>query len=145
MLCHPLVSPLAAKDWTGSCPLFIAYGEEMLSDESQIVAARAAQQGVPVVSEQWEAMPHCFALMLLGSPMSKRCFGDWTYFCTVVTKGVEPSTRGLWFEAKTQKGTEVDVAALAPISDEEVRERMEKARKARDLGVEGEAKVLPKL
>ena len=145
MLCHPLVSPLAAKDWTGSCPLFIAYGEEMLSDESQIVAARAAQQGVPVVSEQWEAMPHCFALMLLGSPMSKRCFGDWTYFCNVVTKGVEPSTRGLWFEAKTQKETEVDVAALAPISDEEVRERMEKARKARDLGVEGEAKVLPKL
>ena len=145
MLCHPLVSPLAAKDWTGSCPLFIAYGEEMLSDEIQHVAARAAQQGVPVVSEQWEAMPHCFALMLLGSPMSKRCFADWTYFCNVVAKGVEPSTRGLWFEAKTQKETEVDVAALAPISDEEVRERMERARTARDLGVEGEAKVLPKL
>ena len=145
MLCHPLVSPLAAKDWTGSCPLFIGYGEEMLSDESKIVASRATKQGVAVVSEQWEAMPHCFALMLLGSPMSKRCFGDWTDFCKVVTKGVEPSTRGLWFEAKTQKETEVDVAALAPISDEEVRERMEKARKARDLGIEGEAKVLPKL
>ena len=145
MLCHPLVSPLAAKDWTGCCPLFIAYGEEMLSDESKIIAARAAKQGVAVVSEQWEAMPHCFAMMLLGSPMSKRCFKDWSSFCTVVTKGVEPSTRGLWFEAKTQKETEVDVAALAPVGDEEVRELMEKARKARDLGIEGEAKVLPKL
>ena len=145
MLCHPLVSPLAAEKWTGSCPLFIAYGEEMLADDNRIVAARAAQQGVPVVSEQWEAMPHCFALMLVGSPMSKRCFVDMANFGKVVTKGVEPSTRGLWFEAKTQKETEVDVAALAPISDDEVRERMESARKARDLGIEGEAKILPKL
>ena len=145
MLCHPLVSPLAAQDWKGSCPLFLGYGEEMLSDEIQIVAARAAKQGVPVVSEQWEAMPHCFAMMLLGSPMSKRCYGDWAYFCKVVTKGVEPSTRGLWFEAKTQREREVDVKGLARISEKEVRERMERARKARDLGVEGEAKVLPKL
>ena len=145
MLCHPLVSPLAAQDWTGTCPLFIAYGEEMLSDEIQILAARAAQQGVPVASEQWEAMPHCFAMMLLGSPMSKRCYGDWTCFCREVTKGVEPGTRGLWFEAKTQREREVDVTALAPIEDEVVRELMERARKARDLGVEGEAKILPKL
>ena len=145
MLCHPLVSPLAAQDWTGSCPLFLGYGEEMLSDEIQIVAARAARQGVPVVSEQWEAMPHCFAMMLLGSSMSKRCYGDWAYFCKVVTKGVEPSTRGLWFEAKTQREREVDVKALARIGEEEVRERMERDRQARDLGVEGEAKVLPKL
>ena len=145
MLCHPLVSPVAAKDWAGSCPLWISYGEEMLSDECKLLAARAAKQGVPVISEQWEAMPHCFGLILLGSPMSKRCFRDWAYFCTIVIKGVELSTRGLWFEAKTHNEREIDVENLAPIGEQEMKERMEKAIKARDLGVEGEAKILPKL
>ncbi|KAK3167450.1 hypothetical protein OEA41_010577 [Lepraria neglecta] len=145
MLCHPLVSPLAAKDWSGSCPLLLLYGEEMLADEAKIIATRAARQGVAVVSEQWEAMPHCFAMIFLGSPMAKRCFADLTSFCKVVIKGVEPETRGLWFEVKTQKETEVEVEELAVIGDEEVRERMARAREARDLGIEGEAKILPKL
>ena len=145
MLCHPLVSPLAAKDWSGSCPLLFLYGEEMLADECKILAANAAKQGVSVTSEQWEAMPHCFAMIFIGSPMAKRCFADYASFCKVVIKGVEPETRGLWFAARTQKETEVEVEGLAIIGDEEVSERMSRARKARDLGIEGEAKILPKL
>ena len=90
-------------------------------------------------------MPHCFAMISLGSPMAKRCFADFTTFCKVVIKGMEPETRGLWFEAKTQKETEAEVEGLAVIGDEEVRERMTRAREARDLGIEGEAKILPKL
>ena len=145
MLCHPLVSPVAAKDWSGSCPLFFAYGEEMLADETQVVAARASRQGVRVIAEQWEAMPHCFAMIFLGSPMSKKCFTDLTNFCKVVVKGVEPETRGLWIAAKTQKETEVEVERLAVIGDDDLEERMKRAREARDLGLEGEAKILPKL
>lgn len=145
MLCHPLVSPLAAKDWSGSCPLFFGYGEEMLTDENKVIAARAAKQGVRVVSEQWEAMPHCFGLIFLGSPMSKRCFKDWTDFCGDVVQGKEIKTRGVWFQAKSQKETEVDVEGLIAIGDEEVKDGMEKAMEARHLGKEGEAKILPKL
>ncbi len=117
----------------------------MLTDEIKSVAARAAKQGVRVVSEQWEAMPHCFAMILLGSPMSKRCFKDWTDFYMQVVKGQEVKTRGLWFEAKTEKESEVNVEELAVLDDEEVKKRMDSAREARHLGKEGEAKILPKL
>lgn len=145
MLCHPLVSPLAAKDWSGCCPLWFSYGEEMLADEIKSVAATAAKQDVFVVSEQWEAMPHCFAMMLLGTPMSKRCFNDWSDFYTKVVKGEEVKTKGLWFQARTEKETEINVKVLAVISDDEVKGRMNSAREARHLGLEGEAKILPKL
>lgn len=144
-LCHPLVSPLAAKDWTGSCPLWFSYGEEMLADEVQAVASKAAGQGVTVISEQWEAMPHCFALILSRSSMSKKAFQDWAAFCLDAVAGKQIYTRGLWIEAKTGKEKDVNVEKLCQISDEEVRGRMEAAKAARQLGIEGEAKILPKL
>ena len=143
ILCHPLVSPLAANDWTGCCPLWISCGEEMLADEIRNLAAKAAKQGVAVEFEQWEAMPHCFALIFLGSPMSKRCFTDWTDFYTKVVKGESVSTKGLWFQAKTQKEKQVDVTGLAVLDDAEVEKRMDDAKEARHLGKEGEAKILP--
>ena len=144
-LAHPLVSPVAAKDWTGSCPLWFCYGEEMMADEVQIVASKAAKQGVTVISEQWEAMPHCFALIFLWTPMSKKALHDWAAFCVDAVKGERISTKGLWFEAITGKEIETDVNSLTQISDEEVRKRMEAAKAARDLGIEGEGKMLPKL
>ena len=145
MLAHPLVSPLRAKDWTGSCPLWFSYGEEMLADEVQVVASKAAKQGVTVISEQWEAMPHCFALIMQGNPMSKRALQDWAAFCVDAVKGERLETKGLWFEAITGKEIKIDVKSLCQISDEEVRDRMEAAKAARSLGIEGEGKMLPKL
>ncbi|CAF9934660.1 hypothetical protein IMSHALPRED_009792 [Imshaugia aleurites] len=145
ILCHPLVSPLIARDWTGSCPLWFSYGEEMLADEVQVLASKAAKQGVTVVSEQFEAMPHCFALVLLGSPMSKKTYQNWAAFCRDAVKGEQMRTRGLWIEARTGIEKEMDVRTLCRISDGEVRERMEAAKAARNLGIEGEGKLLPKL
>ena len=143
MLCHPLVSPLAAKDWSGCCPLWISCGQEMMADEAQIVARKAAEQDVPVVFEQWEAMPHCFALLLLGSPMSKRSFKDWTNFYANVVEGGTVATRGVWFDAKTQKERDINLKSLALLDDADVSQRMEQAREARHLGKEGEAKAIP--
>ena len=145
LLCHPLVSPLAAKDWTGSCPMWFCYGEEMLTDEVQTVASNAAKQGVEIVSEQWEAMPHCFAVLLLGSPMSKKAYRNWAAFCRDAVKGDTVRTKGLWIEAKTGKEKEVEVESMGRTSDEEVKERMEAAKASRFFGIEGEGKMLPKL
>ena len=145
ILCHPLVSPLTAKDWTGSCPLWFSYGEEMLADEVQVVASKAAKQGVTVVSEQWEAMPHCFALLLLGSSMSKKAYRNWAAFCHDTVNGTNVRSRALWIEAKTEMEIEVEVKNICKLSDGEVRERMEAAKAARHLGIEGEGKLLPKL
>ncbi|KAL8849740.1 MAG: hypothetical protein Q9221_005284 [Calogaya cf. arnoldii] len=151
MLDHPLVSPLAAKDWTKSCPMFFSCGEEMLQDECKAVASLAANQGVTVVWEQYEAMPHCFVLLLEYLDAGQRGFRNWVAFCTQVAAGIDNDeearfkTKGTWFAAKTCKETAVDVRSLSVYSREEVAEKMSSAIRARRQGREGEAKILPKL
>jgi len=44
-LSHPLVSPLAARDWTGAPPVRFMVGQELLSDESAAIANMMARQG----------------------------------------------------------------------------------------------------
>ena len=80
-ICHPLVSPTAAQDWTGSPPMFICCGEERAADSNLIIARRARSQGVKVVVEQFEAMPHLFFLLIAGSLNAKMCYRDWAAFC----------------------------------------------------------------
>jgi len=148
ILCHPLVSPVAAKDWDGACPVWIGVGEEMLVDESKVVAARMAKQGVPVQWDMWEAMPHCFALMLdrVGVSAANKCFEQWAGFCVqAIADGEEVVTRGTWYEAKTNKKIEMRVEDLAPLRDDEVEEKMRAAKEARMTGLEGEAKMMPRL
>ena len=99
MLCHPLVSPVAARDWTGgkdgevAPPMYLAFGEEMLVDEGKQLAQTAARQGVTVIWEEWEGMCHCFGMVLPGTPMSKRVFSDWAGFCRAVC-GVDGQAGG---------------------------------------------------
>ncbi|KAL8680657.1 MAG: hypothetical protein Q9186_003142 [Xanthomendoza sp. 1 TL-2023] len=151
MLDHPLVSPLAAKDWTGSCPMWFACGEEMVADEASAIASLAAKQGVTMLWEQYEAMPHCFLLIFEHLEASKKAFKNWAAFCARVAGGAEGQagakleTKGTWFAAKTCKETDVDVKSLAVCSQDEIKERMQLAKEARMEGKEGEAKILPKL
>ncbi|KAL8903064.1 MAG: hypothetical protein Q9207_004174 [Kuettlingeria erythrocarpa] len=151
MLCHPLVSPLAAKDWTGSCPMWFCYGEEMLADEGKSVASLAAQQGVTVIWEQFEAMSHCFSMIFDQLATGRRCFKDWADFCVRVgndtdeEEQVKLETKGTWFAAKMCKETDVDVTSLAVCSQEEVAERMRARTLARMQGREGEGKIMPRL
>jgi acetyl esterase/lipase len=128
VLCHPLVSPLAAKSWEGSCPLWIETGQELLSDEDVYVAMKAAQQGVKVVFVEFEAMPHCFAIIMEGLENSKKCFDLWTGFIRAAVEDPESiKTRGLRYDSKTVKSTEVDVMTMSPFTDEEVIARMKKS------------------
>lgn len=151
ILCHPLVSPLAAEDWWGSCPIWLGYGQEMLLDDGKYVAAQAAKQGVSVVWEEWEAMPHAFALVLKGIPQSKKFFKDWAAFCSrVVEQGGEGiNTQGTWFAAKGKREEDVDVQALGAMSREEVRLVMKNARELKETEeetkLETHDKMYPKL
>ena len=63
VLHHPLVSPIAVVDWTDFPPLWLCHGDEMMVDEGKFIAQRAAQRAVPVIWEQYGAMPHCFAVL----------------------------------------------------------------------------------
>lgn len=151
MLRHPLASPLAAKDWTGSCPMWLGYGEELLADEGKSVASLAAQQGVTVIWEQFEAMPHCFSMIMDQLEAGRKCSKDWADFCATVAGDTAEEgaskleTKGTWFAAKTCKETDVDVRSLAVCSQEEVAERMRSTTEARMQGTEGEGKIMPKL
>lgn len=132
LLMHPLASPLAAKPdaWKGAPPMFFCYGEEMLSDEGKVVAQRIARHGTPVRFEAFEAMPHVFAAMFVGSPGSERCFEGWGGWMTkVVEGGKDAAPKGaVWIEAKTMKETELDVEKLIDFSDEQVTEMLKEEK-----------------
>ncbi|KAF4629470.1 hypothetical protein G7Y89_g8673 [Cudoniella acicularis] len=123
--CHPLVSPLAVKSWEGCCPLYIETGQELLTDEDRHLATKAALQGVPVVFEEYEAMPHCFAMVLESLPGSVLFFSKWAGFITdVVEKKGSVATKGTRYAAKTLKTTELDVKTLSGFTNDEVADRM---------------------
>jgi acetyl esterase/lipase len=120
-LLHPLVSPLAAKDWSSSPPLFFSVGEEMLRDEDAVLAQSAVAQGVTVVWREFEAMPHCFAMLLDKLPAGDVHYEEYGKFCREVVEGVRLESNGVWIKAKTLERSERDVArGLTEIKEEEV-------------------------
>lgn len=160
LLCHPLVSPLAAKPggWEGACPLFMESGEELLSDENRHVASVAASQGVTVIWEEFEAMPHCFAMLFPHLRASKRCYEGWANFINAATgsslakigavtesgnkgkssgagDGKVLKTRGVRIRAKALKEEGVDVLTLSSFTEEEVRARMRAKARGRNQPV----------
>lgn len=148
-LCHPLVSPLAAMDWTNCPPVFITVGEEMLADENKIVARRMARQGVQIVWEQFEGMPHCFAMILerVGDKGAAICLESWgENIKRIVERPGEFRTKGTWITAKKYKRVDVDVKGLmGEMSDEEALETMRAVRDKRVGGNNPEAKTVPRL
>ncbi|QSZ30169.1 hypothetical protein DSL72_004689 [Monilinia vaccinii-corymbosi] len=154
LLLHPLVSPLAAPtpSWAQTPPILFQTGTELLTDESKILAARIVRAGASVRWEQYDMMPHCFALVLPHLEASKRCFEGWAGFCREVVglgvggeeerererereqeQGKEKSpaktlnvlrTSGKKFSVKSLQETQVDVAGLWDESDQDVLERM---------------------
>ena len=125
MLAHPLVSPLVARSWEGSCPMYIGTGTELLTDEDKALAAQVARQGVPVVFEEYEAMPHCFAMILKSLPASTRYLDRWAGFIRdVVEDPGRVKTKGVVVKPKTLEEEAVEVTGLVPWTFEEVRERV---------------------
>lgn len=128
-LLHPLVSPLAARDWTGAPPLFFSVGQEMLRDEDAVFAQRAVAQGVKVVWREFEAMPHCFAMLLENSPGAPVHYAEIARFCREVVGGEKVETGGLFYKAKSLVSSEVDVGSgLTDLTDEQAEEYMRKGR-----------------
>ncbi|KAJ6781909.1 hypothetical protein PWT90_09878 [Aphanocladium album] len=126
-LAHPLVSPMAAASWDGAPPTFFVCGEELLTGEGKTVAQRMARQGVPVVWEQWEAMPHCFSLVLTWTEASRVSFQGWADFVKNAVDG-KVETKGCYVSAKTLERKEVDVKSLTTVGHDDVLEGMAAAR-----------------
>ncbi|OBT57914.1 hypothetical protein VE04_03412 [Pseudogymnoascus sp. 24MN13] len=129
MLCHPLVSPLSAESWAGAPPIFVVSGEEMLADEGKAFVQKAAAQGVTVVWEQYEAMPHCFSLLLEGNPVGAMSFDSWAEFVKMAVQNpAEIMTKADFITAKALVRQPIDIGKLMEMSDEVILGRMRKSR-----------------
>ncbi|KAF2033626.1 acetyl-hydrolase [Setomelanomma holmii] len=126
-LMHPLVSPLSAQDWSSSPPVFFSVGEEMHRDEAAVLAQRAVKQGITVVWRDFEAMPHCFAMVLEHIDGAAVHVAEFGKFCREVVEGKTVVTNGEFIQAKSLERRDVDVATgLTKITEEEVEEYMKK-------------------
>lgn len=131
ILPHPLASPVAVTDWTDFPPLWLCYGDEMMVDEGKFIAQRAVKCAVPVVWEQYGAMPHCFALLppLNRLPQALKAFEKWAGFCRAcVERPRAIKTRGTFTSVDDMQEKSVDVEHQFDLSLEEVKKRMNKDR-----------------
>lgn len=128
LLDHPLVSVVVASSWEGCPPAYICTGRELLADEDRCLASRLRAAGVPVVFEEYEGMPHCFALLLTKTAGARRCMDGWAGFVKRVVGGAEGGGEGVEsssftrVEAKPLREVELDPDALSPFTVEQVRE-----------------------
>ncbi|EPS43607.1 hypothetical protein H072_2376 [Dactylellina haptotyla CBS 200.50] len=124
---HPLVNPMLFKDWEGAPPTLILCGQELLMDECRFFGKHLAGQGVTVQFEEYQAMPHCFAMLMDWSPVAAKCYGTWTKFITDVVEGNPVTTKATRTLAKSLKEEEWKWDDLSPYSYEECLERMKGA------------------
>ena len=121
MLDHPLVSPLTARDWVGCPPMWVAVGGgERLIDAVRFVAQSAARQGVTVIWEEYEAMPHIWPLVLPTLPQARRCWENWARVCSSRVKGAPVTTIGNIIQVESLQSQQVDVFNLTNLSLEDV-------------------------
>ena len=131
-LCHPLVSPTAATDWTLAPPILFVCGDERAVDSNKVIAQRALSQGALVVWQEYEAMPHIFMLLLEKLPHSSLCFERWAQFCRQCVQ--DPGslrTSGTFVEVETLRSKEVDMTHLTAITVEEALVSMHAQRDTR--------------
>ncbi|CAG9989729.1 unnamed protein product [Clonostachys byssicola] len=126
LVTHPLATVLMSKSWEGAPPVYICTGWEILGPEDKFFAKKLAADGVPVVLEEYEAMPHCFAAILTKTPGARRCFDGWAGFirAAVADPANAPESRAVVIEAKTLKETRVEFESLSTISEEEIQARI---------------------
>ncbi|KAI0441880.1 alpha/beta hydrolase fold-domain-containing protein [Xylaria telfairii] len=120
---HPLVSLHLCPSWAGCPPVWLSCGWEVLADEDRYLVARLRADGARVVFEEYEAMPHAFAVVLPKVPQTERCVQGWARFITATRKdpaGIASSYT--YVKAKTLEETEGDVEALTPFREKDVLE-----------------------
>ncbi|PNS15894.1 hypothetical protein CAC42_8000 [Sphaceloma murrayae] len=145
LLDHPLVSPLVAKDWSGSPPLWLMAGDEMLYDEDAVVAVRAKEQGVTVQWEHYEAMPHVFSMLLPHLKTSTACYKNWGLFAKgCVEGGVTGKSVKVLAKSGREEQADLVTGKEAPFGWEEAVGNVRRAKERRLMGWDKEGKGMPK-
>lgn len=142
---HPLVTLLLAESWEGSPPVYICTGWELLADEDKYIATKLRRNGVTVVFEEYQAMPHCFAMIFPQSAISRRCIEGWAGFISRVVaenngetgeEVVKMESSFKRIKAKSLVEVDLTVEEVAPYTEEEIRRRIEeRLKRVREEGV----------
>lgn len=123
LLAHPLVTVLLARDWAACPPVYVCTGRELLADEDAAMAAHLHRSGTVVVFDEFQAMPHCFALLFPRTPLARRCMDGWAGF---IRRAVEEpaglESRFTSVKSRTLEEVGIDPGKLSPFTEEEVRE-----------------------
>lgn len=122
---HPLATLPMYDSWAGCPPVYICAGWEILSLEARWFARQLANDGVTVLFEEYEAMPHAFALMLSSTRNAAMCYDVWSGFIKQAVedpKGIEGKARRI--SARTLDVEEVEFEKLCDVGVENMRERI---------------------
>lgn len=144
MLSHPLVSPVTAKDWKGAPPIYFAVGsKERLSDSSKYVAQTAARQGVTVIWDEYELMPHNWPMVFPKFAPSIQCYQSWAEACLKIWRGDQVLSQGTFTKLEGLSREDVDVRNLTPLAFHEIKDMMRAALKqVRPFTGEGSVKAM---
>lgn len=126
LLAHPLVSPVVNTDWTGCPPIYMCCGWEILGSEARYFAKRMQKSGHTVVFEEYEAMPHCFAMVLPKIAEAKRCMKGWTDFIkNAVDAPSDIQSKAVCVKAKTGKEEPLRFEELIDCDEKEIQSMVE--------------------
>lgn len=124
MMMHPLASPLVAEDWSGSCPLWFASGQEQVGDPSRLLAQTAHAQGVSVTLYEYEKMPHTFFWLFAQAPQTRKFFDDWAKAIISFSRGETPPSSAWFIYARGLTAKPMDIKQLVPYTMAEARKLM---------------------
>ncbi|KAI0377036.1 alpha/beta hydrolase fold-domain-containing protein [Hypomontagnella monticulosa] len=125
---HPLGSLQMNKTWEGAPPLYISCGWETLQDEVRFLVSKLSRDGVTVVFEEFEAMPHVFSELLPHLAQSHRNRESLANFVIAACddpKSIQTSYKTI--KAKTMQEAVIDLDTLSPFSEEKMREMAREA------------------
>lgn len=122
---HPLASLVMARSWKGAPPIYLCTGWEILGLEDKYFARKLDSEGVTVVLDEYEGMPHCFALILPRNVNSQRCYENWASFISrVVEDPGSVHSRATTIKSMTGDEVPLKFEGLCDMTEEEVRERV---------------------
>ncbi|KAL8902864.1 MAG: hypothetical protein Q9207_004329 [Kuettlingeria erythrocarpa] len=125
MLYHPLVCAMAANEWRGCPPIYMAIGsKERIVDAAKYFAQHVATQGVPVLWEEFELMPHNWPMTFPNHRFSEKCYRSWAKACSSFADGLNIQTRGTFIMLEHSQERELEVTRVTNISNDEVRRLM---------------------
>jgi len=126
LITHPLASVVVNSSWKGAPPVYMCTGWEILALEDKYFAKKLESEGVTVVFEEYEAMPHCFAMILDKTANAARCYDGWGGFIRTCTTGGTVESSAVEIKAKTGDENMLAFDKLSNVKDEDMVERVQR-------------------